>query len=312
MGHTDAWLVIVNPAAGNARGHSTWRAVADAMHAAGIAFEEVSTSAARAGQVIAAAAVHEGHRRLLVAGGDGSVHDVVNGIFEAIEAGADAAPVSLGVIPLGTGNDWARSLNMPRTPGEIVALVRNDRCVAHDVGRIDFGTRHCWFINVAGAGLDGHVIERLPRRIRSRLAYLAGAMRALRDYRAPLFEIDARPLGHGGATPDATLRGRFLLTFVANGRYCGHRMDIAPDAIRDDGLFEIVAIDAVGLGTVFRKLVKLYRGTLLADPIVHHARGASVRITCSPAVPVEADGQFVGVTPAEFTVLPGALRVLVP
>ena len=89
-------------------------------------------------------------------------------------------------------------------------------------------------------------------------------------------------------------------------------MDIAPDAVRDDGLFEIIAIDAVGLGTVLTKLVKLYRGTLLGDPIAHHARGASVRVTCTPAVPVEADGQLVGVTPAEFTVMPQALRVLVP
>ena len=69
------------------------------MRAAGVSFSEVTTRAAQAGQAIAASAVREGHRRLLVAGGDGSVHDVVNGIFEAIETGADAAPVSLGVIP---------------------------------------------------------------------------------------------------------------------------------------------------------------------------------------------------------------------
>ena len=171
---------------------------------------------------------------------------------------------------------------MPRTPDEIVAVLRNERCVEHDVGRIDFpGARPRWFINVAGAGLDAHVIERLPRRITSRLAYLAGAVRALRGYRAPLFQVDARQPDHRDDPSGTTLCGRFLVTFVANGRYCGHRMDIAPDAIRDDGFFEIVAIDAVGLGTALENCPSCYRGTLLADRIVHHARGASVHVSSS-------------------------------
>jgi diacylglycerol kinase family enzyme len=110
---------------------------------------------------------------------------------------------------------------MPRAPRDIAAIVRNDRCVAHDVGRIDLGTRHCWFINVAGAGLDAYVIQQLPGRVSSRLAYLAGAIRALRHYRAPLFAIETRPPGSAPVTAAATRRGRFLLAFVANGRYCG-------------------------------------------------------------------------------------------
>ena len=305
------WLAILNPAAGNARSHRSWPLIEQALRTAGVRFDTVPTRSPRSGQAIAATAVREGRRRLLVAGGDGSVHDVINGIFAATEAGALTAPVTLGAIPLGTGNDWARSLGMPRAPDEIAAVVRRNRLMTHDVGRIDFSSTHCWFINVAGAGFDAHVIARLPARLPSRLTYIMGALGALLDYRAPHFEIETtmQDAGHHAST---RVQGRHLLVFVANGRYCGHRMDIAPTALPDDGIFEVVAIAEVSLAEALLKLPKLYRGTLAGDPVMRHERGSIVHIGSVPSAPVEADGQLVGATPATFSVLPKALRVLVP
>ena len=166
----------------------------------------------------------------------------------------------------------------------------------------DRGNESRWFVNVAGAGFDAHVISRLPALTPSRLAYLAGALRELGRYRSPRFRILA-----DGAAP---LEGRFLLAFVANGQYCGHRMHVAPPALLDDGRFDVVTIDEVGLMAALPKLLGLYRGTLLRDPVAHHQTAGRVRIESDPVTAIEADGQLVGTTPADFSVERHALQVL--
>lgn len=309
------WLAVVNPVAGGARRQRAWRRIERALRAAGVRLETVTTSRPREGREVAAAAVRAGRRRLLVAGGDGSVHDVVNGLCAAAGPAPSSCPVTLGVLPLGTGNDWARSLRMPADHVELAAVVSRGRVAALDLGRIDFlergdaaGTATCWFVNVAGAGFDAYVIERLPAPLPSGVAYLAGALARLARYRSPAFRIHIE-----SAAADASrLDGRFLLAFVANGRYCGRRMKVAPAAMLDDGLLDVVTIDEVGLPGALARLAKLYRGTLLADPLVRHRLGSRVRIDAEPAAVVEADGQIVGRTPAIFSVLPRALHVLVP
>ena len=101
-----------------------------------------------------------------------------------------------------------------------------------------------------------------------------------------------------------------LLALVANGRYCGNHMDVAPDARPDDGLFDVVLVDDVSLAKVLVKIAKLYRGTILGDPVVRHLRASSVRIDAEPRVAVEADGQVIGETPAEFSIRPRAIQVV--
>ena len=289
--------------------------MAQALHQAGLAHEVAWTTGPGDGARIAAAAWQQGSARFLVAGGDGSVHDVVNGLMAALHAHGDPAspdPPRIPTVvplPLGTGNDWSRSLDLPGDPAALAAIVRRDHAVPHDVGRIEFPAsgatpaRTCWFINVAGAGFDAHVIERMPARTPSRFAYLAGALRELARYRSPAFRLIADDDREAAAS-------RLLLAFVANGRYCGGRMLVAPTARQDDGAFDLVTIDDVGLLRALPKLAKLYAGTLLRDPLVQHRLVTKVCITAEPAAGIEADGQYVGRTPAVITVQRGALRTL--
>ncbi len=302
MADRPAWLAIVNPASGRSRSGRRWPEVAAALERRGVAFEAVTTAAPGDGRLLARRALLEGRRHFLAVGGDGSVHDVVNGLLPLPCTAGDE--VTLGAVPLGTGNDWARSLDVPRDPEGIAATVAAGRTVAHDVGVLDFGPgaggRH-GFINVAGAGFDSHVIERLPAQVDSPLAYLGGALAALASYRAPRFRIE----GDGVALDE-----RLLLTFVALGQYCGNRMHVAPRARPDDGRFDVVAIREVGLLTALGKLAKLYRGTLAGDRLVHEVQCTRLRIETDPPAAVEADGQVVGRTPVTVSLLPNALRVL--
>jgi YegS/Rv2252/BmrU family lipid kinase len=303
MGSHDAWLAIVNPASGRAGARALWPAVERGLGRAGVRIDVELTTKPHEGEEIACAAARAGRRRILVAGGDGSVHDVVNGIMNA---GLDPGDrITLAVAPGGTGNDWARSLRIGRDPQAIVASIVGGRTSQLDVGVIDFPKavppRRRWFVNVAGAGYDAHVIARLPARIPSALAYFKGALSGLASYRSPVFHV---------AADGESIDGRMLLALVANGRYCGNRMDVAPDARPDDGMFDVVLVDDVGLAKVLVKIAKLYRGTILGDPVVRHLRTASVRIDAEPRVAVEADGQVVGETPAEFSIRPRAIEVV--
>jgi YegS/Rv2252/BmrU family lipid kinase len=313
---TAPWLVIVNPVAGRSRHDAlAWRAMEHALRRAALAHDVEWTTGPGDGARIAADAWQQGRERFLVAGGDGSVHDVVNGLMTARRAhDGRATPVATKIptvvpLPLGTGNDWSRSLGLPVRPAALAALLGRGRAVPHDVGRIEFpaagalSAKTCWFINVAGAGFDAHVIERMPARTPSRSAYLAGALRELARYRSPAFTLTADD------DPDA-VTGRLLLAFVANGRYCGGRMHVAPTARQDDGAFDLVTIADVGLLRALPKLAKLYAGTLLRDPLVTHRLVRQVRIDAQPAAGIEADGQWVGRTPAVVTVQPGALLTL--
>jgi diacylglycerol kinase family enzyme len=201
---------------------------------------------------------------------------------------------------------YGRSLGITRDPSDIADVVAAGRTMLHDVGFIDFpeasGTRR-WFINVAGAGYDAWVSERVPRPVPSAFTYLRVALNGLASYRSPEFHITAG---------NETIAGRLLLAFVANARFCGNRMPVAPTASMDDGLLDVLAVHELSLLQVLPKLVKLYRGRILGDRAVRHLRASTVRIETSPSVAVQADGQIVGRTPAEFGVQRQALRVAIP
>ena len=299
-----SWLVIVNPASGRPDGGAGWRAIELALRDAAVAFDVIRTEQPGHGEELAHAALLQGRRHIAVAGGDGSVNEVVHGIMNADLA--DTRDVTLAVIPTGTGNDWARTLGISRRPEDIARAIAAGRTMLHDVGVIDFpdsGGRRRWFINVAGAGYDAWVTEHVPRPVPSAFTYLGIALRGLLNYRSPDFAV---------TVGDARFEGRMLLAFVANAQFCGNRMHVAPTARTDDGLLDVLAVDELSLLQALPKLVKLYAGRILGDRAVHHARGPRVRIETRPEATIQADGQIVGRTPAEFSLLPRALRVVVP
>jgi YegS/Rv2252/BmrU family lipid kinase len=298
------WRVIVNPASGRPDGGAGWRAIEAALRSAGVTLDVVHTEQPGHGAELAQAALLEGCRHIAVAGGDGSVNEVVQGVMSA--GLADTREVTLAVIPTGTGNDWARTLGITRRPADIARAMAGGRTMLHDVGAIDLNGRDLerrWFINVAGAGYDAYVTERVPRPVPSALTYLRIALEGLARYRAPHFRITA---------DGETIEGPLLLAFVANAQYCGNRMHVVPTARTDDGWLDVLAVRELSLLAVWPKLVKLYTGRILGDRAVRHLRAQRVRIETEPPAIIQADGQIVGATPAEFSLVTQALRVVVP
>ncbi|HXF45649.1 MAG TPA: diacylglycerol kinase family protein, partial [Burkholderiaceae bacterium] len=172
------WFVVLNPVSGRGRGWRDRQRIVAALRAQGLEVELAVSARAGHVQPLVAQALAAGHRNVLAVGGDGTVHEAANAVLEA------RADVRFAVLPVGTGNDFARTHGLPRDYAAAAAAIAAGRTRSLDVGeaRFDDGRRR-FFVNVAGVGFDAHVIERMPDRRWGRLAYLAGVLRGLAGYR---------------------------------------------------------------------------------------------------------------------------------
>jgi diacylglycerol kinase (ATP) len=295
------WYVVVNPASGRGRAARHWPRLAAALCRAGVSFEPAVTREAGDAAGLVADAVRSGFRRVLAVGGDGVLHEALNGLMSQREV--QPGEVCLGAAPLGSGNDWARARGIPADPEAAAQVVAAGRTAWQDVGRLDFTAErsHCHFINVAGAGLDAYVLERLPGGVPRRLAYLVGVLRSLADFSPPRFSLQA---------DDTRSEARLLLALVGLGPYCGGGMRLTPRARFDDGRLELLTVDPLRLPADLLRLRRLFDGRLPQERFAHYDSVREVRIAAEPAVAVQADGQLVGRTPCVASLLPGVLRTL--
>ena len=298
----DTWLLVLNPVSGRGAGLRDRHRIEAALGAQRISFRTAVSE--RAGHTVAlvAQAVAAGCRRVVVAGGDGSLNEAANGILRQDRALAES--VRLALIPLGTGNDWARSRAVAPDYGVCAAILASGCTSRQDVGVIDFadGTRR-FFVNVAGAGFDAGVIERMPSRRLGRLAYVVGLLRGLAAYRPVplLWRSEGRQDG-----------AEAFVMFACIGRHCGGGMLVAPDASDTDARLNLVLIRHMGRLEVLRSLPRLFDGSIYRHGRVTHWTAARIELLGPPGTSVEADGELVGRLPATVSVWPLALQVAVP
>ncbi len=249
---------------------------------------------------LARGALGRGFDRIIAVGGDGTLNEVLNGFFR------DGLPVrreaAVGYLPSGTGADFARTLELhDLSLEERITRLLNGSVRRLDCGQVSFqtpmaGSTVRLFINESSIGFSANTadaVNRASKRFGGRLAFLIGVLRCLIGLRNPRLRI----LVDGREVFDAPA----LLVAVANGRYFGGGMMIAPPAVADDGLFDIVVVAAMSRTTVLRKIGSIYRGEHLAEPEVQVFRGREVRITAlGERVLLEMDGEQPGTLAAEF------------
>jgi len=300
--------IILNPRAANGRAEARWTAVAEAVGGALGEYTLLLTERPQHAEVLTAQALGDGHVRIVSVGGDGTHHEVVNGFFR------DGVPINpdaeMAIYPMGTGSDLARTLRIPTGP-EAVARLASPNTIACDVGCVqatgaDGAAAMRYFINSASFGIGGAVAERVNRASKAMggfASFLWGSVQALFTYDPQQAELVI-----DGDAMDAVITNVFL----ANGRYDGGGMLIAPEAALDSGYLEVYVLKRVGVVDGLISLRRLYTGTLAARPdLVHHVRAKRVCAWSDATVPVGLDGELVGYLPAEAWVLPGAIRMVV-
>ncbi|HEX9376716.1 MAG TPA: diacylglycerol kinase family protein [Actinomycetota bacterium] len=292
-------VVLVNPSSGRGRSGRLLPRVREAIAAAGLDAEiRVSVSAEDPPRV-ARECVEAGVGIVAAMGGDG-----MTGMVGAVLIGTDTA---LGVIPTGTGNDFARFIGLNRKkPLEAVRTLADPDIRAIDAVRVTGGGREERFVNVAGAGFDSEVNETandMTWKVQGTAKYVAAVVKTLRRFTAAQFEV----------TVDGESRSLSgMLIAVGNGQSYGGGMKVVPNASLTDGQLEVCVVGGMSKGQFLRAFPKVFRGTHVSHPKVTMLRGARVEISADRGFDVYADGERSVPLPAVFEVMPGALKVAVP
>ena len=299
------WFVLVNPYAGKGHGRNRAADLIPLMRSYGIAPELAYTNGSMHACELARDAVLRGHRRFVAVGGDGTVNEILSGLCS--QPVIPTERLTLAAVGGGTGDDWLRTLEMPRGMHEVVACIARGKTISIDVGlvtcRSQKGDVRRHFISMAGAGIDALIAGECASKRAGSLKYLLTLVWGARRYRESSVSVSG-----GGRTITAP-----IFTVLLNlGRYGAGGMKIAPHAKLDDGLFEMTIVGRMAPWRIVWESRRLFNGTLWCSPLVECARLSRVTITGEPAVPVQTDGEVVGITPADFSVLPRALCVIVP
>jgi len=324
---------VVNAHAAGGRCGKRWAESEPLMRQAFPTGEIQFTQGVGDGTRIAHEAVSRGQELIVAVGGDGTLFEVVNGMLAARhsvfsggslglagsrgqssgatgQAAADA-PI-LGIWPAGSGADFARGVGIPQDASDICDLMASGTPRSTDVGLIRCVDRlgapvEKYFLNAADFGIGAKVVERLQKRSRllpGKSSYLWQTLRTLVTFRNPEVQLEI----DGAALDPKTV----ITVVVANSRYFGGGMCIAPDAKIDDGLLNLVQVGDLGRIEALRRLQETFGGQRIEHPNVRYSTCKTIHAESSSRVPIEADGELVGFLPASFEIVPQALKVLLP
>ncbi|HUJ58788.1 MAG TPA: diacylglycerol kinase family protein [Kofleriaceae bacterium] len=307
-------VIVVNPKSQSGKLGKRWPELADTIGRA-FPFDAVMTRGPGDATRLAREALRGGAERVVAIGGDGTINEVVNGFFD--DAGAPLKPgAAFGLIPYGTGGDFRRTMNIPIATVDAAAVIAVDHRRTIDLGKLELTTHdgkraRRLFANIASFGVSG-VVDRLVNESNKRLGRLSFALATARatwkysNQRVQLVFDD---------NPNDRVEATINTVAIANGRYFGGAMMVAPNAEVDDGLFDVIALGDFSFGDVLKSGRRLYKGTHLSMDKVTERRARVVEaeaIDPQAVVELDVDGECPGRLPARFEILAGALSMIVP
>ncbi|MCB9299582.1 MAG: diacylglycerol kinase family lipid kinase [Lewinellaceae bacterium] len=305
------WYAIANPISGRGVIRREWASLQQRISRQLPVEEFVLTEYPGHAMELAQRAVEKGYRKLLAIGGDGTNHEVANGILR--QQTVASTEVTHALLPIGTGNDWIRTHGIPRDIDKALAVIQAGNTRLQDVGLAryyrDGQPQERYFINVAGMAYDGYIGKRAGESRfaqGSKLMYLFLVFKCLFEYelQPAIVYVDSRKI-----------EGRFYTINLGIGRYSGGGMQLVPHARPDDGQFAVTLGGTISKLGVLLNTYRFYNGSIGRHPKVETFQARQARIIApTGALPtlLEADGEFLGETPVEFVLLEQALRFAAP
>ncbi|MHB0876308.1 MAG: diacylglycerol/lipid kinase family protein [Anaerolineae bacterium] len=305
--------LIVNPTAAHGAVGREWPQLRSYIVSRGLVFRDSLTEAPGHATELAREAVKAGYGTVVAVGGDGTVNEVANGLVNGhAPDGGYLPPASLGLISRGTGCDLARTLGLRRVKDAVSALADREQTTVIDLGELTMerGEQHSrrLFVNIAGMGFDGEVVEGLltsernGRDMGGTLPYLLEVARLVVAYKAKHFR---------SRVDEERAEGKRTGIFACNGRFFGGGMKVAPGADVSDGFFDVVTIDAMPPLGLLMRVPAIYTGWHVRMKAVTVRRARELHVDTEDRLLVQADGELIGEAPATMRILPRALRVRV-
>lgn len=308
---TDCYFFIVNPRAGSGKTMFEWLPAERKLKRLGIPCDIAMTDHKRHATALAYEAASKGYRKIIAVGGDGSLHETFNGICRwCARTGTPTEEFLLGVVPIGSGNDWIRSLGVPNDTSEVVDLIRKNSVGVMDVVRVkSSGGRLAYMANIGGVGFDSHVCKRVNIQKESGRR---GKMIYLNSLRYTVFNLKPVYISVV-ADGEVIFTGQCFSVALGNGRYSGSGMRQVPLAVMDDGLLDYTVIPKAPLAKVLKELPRLFNGTLNQSEYVISGKCRSLQIVPmdeQSADIFELDGEIEGLLPMSVEITGHQINVI--
>ncbi len=316
------WFIVVNPHAGSGKTLHFWKKAEQLLQQKKVNYIHKATDCKFHATEMTYLAADEGYRRFVAVGGDGTVHEVLDGIMHYVTGAVlkgrkvSLSDFTLSVIPIGSGNDWIKSHNVPNDLNAVVDLIARESFARQDVVKVsilrseddDTVMNYSYMVNVGGVGFDARVCEDVNARKAAgktgKLLYVKSLVKNLFSYVPSCAKVYV----------DGELRheGAFLSMSLGLGRYSGGGLRQTPEALMDDGLLDLTLIPPLPLLKIAKEAVKLFNGKFWTVRELLKTRGKNVKVVpmCDRAELVEVDGEILGGLPALFEVLPEQINVL--
>lgn len=302
------WFVIVNPVSGDGRGLSDFPMISRLLRQQGIEHDSAFTEHRYHATELTVEAMNRGFRKIIVVGGDGTLNEVVNGLF--IQKQVAPKDVLLAVVAVGTGNDWVRTFGIPHNYNAAIRAVKEGYSIYQDVGKVTYTesqyTQSRYMANVAGIGFDAIVVSVFNhlkvKGYSGRWLYL---LSLLRSY------FSSRPAGVN-VEIDGKVVYKNLMFSMAVGicKYNGGGIQQLPRAVVNDGLLDITLIRPIHWWHIIFRAKRFFNGDIYTIGHIHHYQGREVKISSLPTIRIETDGELLGETPVTIEVVPKAIQIV--
>lgn len=300
------YFVALNPKSGAGKCEKEWPHIRKKLVDAGIDFEYLKSEKHRQTIDHVKGAVKEGYRNIICVGGDGTLHHVVNGIM--LQQELPTNQISVGMISLGTGNDWIKYYNIPSDYDKAIDVIKKGKTTLQDVGKLVYSNRNEieYFMNFTGIGYDAYVVENTVNLKKyGQSAYMYGLLQCL-------FKFDAQQL-RIEVDGKEVLNEKIFMLIAGLGKYAGGGMKFSPDAVIDDGWLDLTIGKNLSKTEIVFMIHKLFNGDYVHHPKVETYRAKNIKVTpLNPEVKAESDGELIGNGPFEISIIEKALRVFIP
>ena len=302
----EKWFVIINPTSGNGAAKKKWIPIYNELIKQKFDFDFSLTEYKKHSVALIEKAIKQGITKFICVGGDGTLHNMVNGILSLNPVNISA--IKIGIIPVGTGNDWVKTYKISNEYKKAIQTIKAEFTIKQDIGKLFINENNStiYFNNLAGIGFDGYVVNKVHKfKYLGFLAYLTGALLSIASYKKSALEI----------TFDHTeIKEKTLMLLIGICKYSGGGMQLTKNANSTDGLFDISHINKIGLLTLLGNIGGLFNGNITNHKLVTNYKTSKLNIKDldTHITYIQADGELVGSGSFEAEIIPAALNFIVP
>ncbi|WP_456461429.1 diacylglycerol/lipid kinase family protein [Lutibacter sp.] len=300
------WFIIVNPTSGNGASKKKWPVIKKELLNQNFKIEVVFTAYEKHSIKLLEIALKKGFTNFICVGGDGTLHNIINGILRFNPA--NILEIKIGIIPIGTGNDWVKTYNIPLNYKKAIDIIKTENTIKQDIGKININSTNetVYFNNMAGIGFDGYVVNNVHKYKKlGFLAYLVGALISLINYKKSFLKITFNK---------TVLKGKCLMLLIGICNYAGGGMQLTKKPNSTDGLFDITYIKNLTLLTVLNNIRGLFNGKITSHKLINTYKTSTIKINVvdSNKSYIQADGELIGSGDFIVSILPKAINFIIP